>query len=832
MKNNPSRSDGYTHDYAGRTKTMTTWQNFAGDQGAAISTWNYDSQRGFLSGKRYNDNTGPDYNHTPAGRLYTHTWARNITTTYTTNTFGDVARVTYSDSTPGVTNGFDRLGRLIAVTNGPNVISRSYDLSGALLSETLNGVTVSNSFDSIMRRTNCALLDSQSALLTSTGYGYDPASRLQSATSAGLSANYSYLANSPLVEQILFQQNGTTRMTTTKQHDFLNRLTRISSVPSGYSAVNFDYTYNQANQRTNVVLGPDGSRWVFSYDSLGQVISGKKYWPDGTPVAGQQFEYTFDDIGNRKLTKAGGDAAGGNLRGANYTNNLLNQITGRDIPGTNDIIGIAHSSATVTVNGQSPYRKGEYYQTGLTMTNRDFALYPYVTSTANLAGVPNAATGRVYVARSPEVLSYDADGNLTNDGRWAYAWDAENRLVRMVSRSDAPSDSWLSLTFAYDAQGRRISKIVSNWTAGAWFKVTDQRFMYDGWNLIAILNSSFSLLTSFTWGLDLSGSSQGAGGVGGLISVNNATNVAHFAAFDGNGNVIALVNATNGTVSANYEYGPFGELLRATGPMAKANPFRFSTKYHDDDTDLIYYGYRYYNCSAGRWLTRDPIEERGGIALYLFLVNNQLNRIDRDGRISVRSVWVPPVDATRPWTGTSTVGDCGDFAVFWQFSLDSPSPEEGYIVQKVTILDRFITCGEKVGITNTSSYWEYWNVPANSASPVPPQGGRYYFTDQDSQWGTSKSKGVRVSRGEVKFFFKSHPGVGDLAAPGSGWGPNGLNGGDARSQAVPSTRTPPPWWNDPSDHGETDASRITAIRWDCCCSSKKDQVRIFTYRPQ
>ena len=35
------------------------------------------------------------------------------------------------------------------------------------------------------------------------------------------------------------------------------------------------------------------------------------------------------------------------------------------------------------------------------------------------------------------------------------------------------------------------------------------------------------------------------------------------------------------------EYGPFGEFIRATGPMAKANPFRFSTKYQDDETDLV-----------------------------------------------------------------------------------------------------------------------------------------------------------------------------------------------------------------------------------------------------
>jgi RHS repeat-associated protein len=53
--------------------------------------------------------------------------------------------------------------------------------------------------------------------------------------------------------------------------------------------------------------------------------------------------------------------------------------------------------------------------------------------------------------------------------------------------------------------------------------------------------------------------------------------------------------------------GPFGEVLRATGPMAKANPFRFSTKYQDDETDLLYYGYRYYNPSTGRWISRDPL---------------------------------------------------------------------------------------------------------------------------------------------------------------------------------------------------------------------------------
>ncbi len=90
--------------------------------------------------------------------------------------------------------------------------------------------------------------------------------------------------------------------------------------------------------------------------------------------------------------------------------------------------------------------------------------------------------------------------------------------------------------------------------------------------------------------------------------------------------------------------GPFGEVLRKTGAMAKANPFRFSSKYQDDETDLVYYGYRYYNASTGRWLSRDPIEElrhwlwkdRPGLSTemencYRFVGNNPVQHLDATG---------------------------------------------------------------------------------------------------------------------------------------------------------------------------------------------------------
>jgi RHS repeat-associated protein len=82
------------------------------------------------------------------------------------------------------------------------------------------------------------------------------------------------------------------------------------------------------------------------------------------------------------------------------------------------------------------------------------------------------------------------------------------------------------------------------------------------------------------------------------------------------------------TTFATYDYGPFGELIRATGPYAAANSYRFSTKPQDVDTGHLYYNYRPYSTKIGRWLTRDPIGEKGGVNLYGFLGNNGVTRYD------------------------------------------------------------------------------------------------------------------------------------------------------------------------------------------------------------
>ena len=186
----------------------------------------------------------------------------------------------------------------------------------------------------------------------------------------------------------------------------------------------------------------------------------------------------------------------------------------------------------------------------------------------------------------------------------------------------------------YDYMGRRVRKTVSTDYSGGTYSITNvTHFVWDGYNIVAEMSggtgSTPSVTNSYTWGLDLSGSPQGAGGVGGLLTIHEGRDGSpsrpFFPAFDGNGNVVNLVDAGDGTIAATYEYSPFGQLLRSTGPMASDNSVRWSTKHTDDETDLVMYEFRAYSPTLGRWLSRDPIGIRGGLNLYGFAGNNAIN---------------------------------------------------------------------------------------------------------------------------------------------------------------------------------------------------------------
>ena len=376
----------------------------------------------------------------------------------------------------------------------------------------------------------------------------------------------------------------------------------------------------------------DGSRWNYAYDAKGEVVCGAEQWSDGVPAAGEQFQYTFDDMGNRTGTLAGGDQTGANLRAATYTANSLNEYTSRTVPAAVDILGGAGSNTTVTVNNQATYRNAPFYEATLALTNTSAAVWKSIT---NLAVAHSSATtdlvatvtGNTFLQQTPVTFSYDYDGNLSQDGHWTYTWDGENRLIQMVSLTNAPTASKLRLTFTYDSKFRRISKAVEAYNGTTWTTNLAESFVYDGWNLVDELNATNnSVIRSYMWGLDLSGTLQGAGGVGGLVAVEQARGVAgEFAAYDGNGNVAGYIQASNGTTPSRLEYGPFGERVNQSD---KTMAFGFSSRYADLETGRLYYGFRYYDAEQGRFAGRDPREETGGLLLYSFTLNNPIGNFD------------------------------------------------------------------------------------------------------------------------------------------------------------------------------------------------------------
>ena len=692
-------SGSYAYDFAGRLKTLTTWRDFNLSTGAGTgtgdtTTWTY-NDAGLLKTKRYPDNKGPDYTYDSAGRLTTREWARTVSSvrlkaTYAySSTTGDLTGIDYSDNTwtTDVTySGHDRLGRPGSVTDGSGTRTLSYTTVYPLAEEYTAGAldnhkvtatrTTGGRLDYLLTERD-SLSDYQVFYTWGTGNRLDNVFWWQQFDDPAdgeffreFAATYTYATNSDLVsgisasffDSLLYEQNqpySTTPLTQTRVHDYLNRVTSITATTD--DGVNspvtrsLAYAHNDRNQRTQVT-NQSGSYWNYGYDSdsaargVGQVSSAVRKVSGGTTAPGFEFGYAYDAMGNRTGATANGQPSTyyqGTGGSGSSGGNAVNQYGSRGVPRVLDIAGLADSSATVTVNSQSTQRQGEHWFKQLALSG-NAAQWQSVAVSISTGG---STSGSVLLKEHPEVYAYDDDGNLTSDGRWTYVWDAENRLKRMETASSAYTAGAprKRIDYAYDDRGRRTLKSVYTWnTSISAFNTTPAAkvgFLYHDWNLLQevdLSGSSPATLRSYYWGLDLSGSLQGAGGVGGLLAadLDAATYSTAFYASDANGNVSDLALCQGG-FATHYEYDAFGNAYpENTGwiNLASLNPFRFSTKYTETDaatggneTGLLYYGFRYYNPSTGRWPNRDPIEENGGLNLYGMIGNDALSRIDALG---------------------------------------------------------------------------------------------------------------------------------------------------------------------------------------------------------
>jgi RHS repeat-associated protein len=604
----------YGYDYAARMQTMTTF----GTETAA-TTWFYNQATGLLDRKEYHDGNGTSYKYTLGGRLAKRTWQRGVVTDYHYDSGGRQRAIDYSDDTPDVLYTHDAIGRILnekqgtlSVNSGVPVvaspvraISYTHDPSTLLpQSEThaLGGLirTLVRSHDGVGRPEKVAAgidANSDPATLETTdhytGYFFGTDGRLLGIDAKDLprfaqkdyGIEYTYSAQSDHLIHTLTRagSGGAANLVTTHTWDptrdvLFIKDNRLDAAQDPFSRYDYSNHVNGIGQREKVVtsgtaFGGTNRGWSWGYDKRGQVTV-------ASHGADSELDrsYLFDGIGNRLETTVGDSTA----VTTEYDPTPLNQ----------------YSSITIGTNNP---------------------LAPVHDPDGN--------------------LTEDAAHNKNNDDR-QYVWDAENRLIavnKVTGRDETSGEITATsslVTYAYDSRSRRISRSVGVSPTSTTF------YLYDGWNVVAEYTDNgvdpLALNRTYTWGTDLSSSLQGAGGVGGLLAVrvhggDHAGN--YYPTFDGNGNVSEYLT-DGGILKAHHEYDPFGNDVTpetAKGDLHGFFSHRFSTKPFDDISGWSYYGYRYYDPVTGRWPSRDPIGEEGGMNLYGFVGNSTIHRVEKLG---------------------------------------------------------------------------------------------------------------------------------------------------------------------------------------------------------
>ena len=219
-----------------------------------------------------------------------------------------------------------------------------------------------------------------------------------------------------------------------------------------------------------------------------------------------------------------------------------------------------------------------------------------------------------------QIYTYDADGNMTFDGRTelSLTWN-DLGLVKKVSRNGTDL-----VNYSYLADGTKVSALDSEG---------------DG-----LLYLSSLIYRKTGNAIEL----ESAGFAGGMFVAKDAAAggkviVPMFHVTDHLGSVRAVVDGVSGTVVETNDYYPFGSRWDvATSLKDESNRFRYNSK--EEQSSLyplpvrnavshIDYGARQYDPVVGRWFAPDPLAEKYySISPYAFCNNNPVNFVDPDGR--------------------------------------------------------------------------------------------------------------------------------------------------------------------------------------------------------
>lgn len=648
----------YTYNTAGQLQTVT---NAKGE----VTTLEYDSS-GYLK-KVYNaaGQTQHSYSYDAVGRIATETDSEGYVLGYAYDNLDRLLSTTYPDTTVrsqtwdklDIATQTDRQNRttvyahdevrnLLTVTDPLNrVIEYGYfkngqlktlkdakgnlsqwarDLEGRVTQKTFQDTTtVQYGYDTANRLTSV-----QDALGQTRQFAYFGDDRLKSISYVGAvnpTASVSFIDDTIYPRRVSMTDGSGTTSYAYKSVGSLGA-TQFASETAPGSNTQIQYGYDELGRMITRTVD-SGSSESWSYDNLGRV--GNNSNPLGTftyaylgksgqvtsqvltppagllpPQPGLNYlvNYTYGaNVDDRRLRKIQHTGMVPDLAGSQtYLSEPETGITQRtdatvaDVPIVQQVYGYDAAYRLTDITRSAPAITPLPTQQTYTQDDAD-----------NLTGVQEGSYSFSATANGNNQLQtvngftnqFDLNGNLTEDARSTYLWDAENRLIQITGKTNGK----ISL-FKYDGLSRRIAIIEQSGDT----PTAETRYRWCTDRLCQIRDASDAVTDHYYAQGEIHG-----------------TQIAYYAR-DHLGSVVASVDA-QGNPLATAEYSAFGRMLSSFGTQAD---FGYAGMFRHQASGLYLTQYRAYDPNAGRWLSRDPIGEQGGINLYAYVDGNPVNSVD------------------------------------------------------------------------------------------------------------------------------------------------------------------------------------------------------------
>ena len=377
------------------------------------------------------------------------------------------------------------------------------------------------------------------------------------------------------------QKNGTVQQTVTTDYGSDGHIASAGFLHGG-AAKQFSYQYLSGTHLLEKLTIPNNMSLTQSYEIQRDLLTGMACHRGTTLVANRQ--YSYDTLGR---PTARNTSRQGTVKNDTFGYNNRSELT----------------SATVNGNNYAY----DYDNIG----NRNTATESEIT-TSYTANELNQ-----YTTVGDFTPTFDADGNQTlvktSTGIWSVTYDAENRPV---SFSNTVTNTVIEC--AYDHMGRRATKKVT--VNGS--ITLHQRYLYRGYLQIAccdLTRSNHPCLWLITWDPTQPVATR-------PLTIQKDGSWYTYG-WDLTKNICELYT-NSGSIRTSYTYSPYGSVMESGNTW---QPIQWSSEYKDEELGLMYYNYRYYNPTDGKWITRDPIPIKTNIRQYTYANNSSIMSFDVRG---------------------------------------------------------------------------------------------------------------------------------------------------------------------------------------------------------